>query len=160
MHDRLDMNRCLWEKDIPELGTKEKTTPLQKDPIKNRSKQLYTYNVASDEVENINGTNSGGNLLISHGLFHEEQKWCHTGSRRTGKLLYIDKQVLTESKMRRKDVVWHGPFKKWLYDIFSHNWIIDCLKMYQISDEVIKFIEKTRENWRIQLTAGGKFMLR
>ena len=28
--------------------------------------------------------------------------------------------------------------------------------MYKISDEVIKFIEKTRENWRVELTAGGK----
>ena len=28
--------------------------------------------------------------------------------------------------------------------------------MYQISDEVIKLIEKTRENWRVELTTGGK----
>ena len=29
-------------------------------------------------------------------------------------------------------------------------------KLYKISDEVIKFIEKTMKNWRVKLTAGGK----
>ena len=29
-------------------------------------------------------------------------------------------------------------------------------KMYKISYEVIKFIEKTRENWKVESTAGGK----
>ena len=28
--------------------------------------------------------------------------------------------------------------------------------MYNISDEVIKFIEKTIKNWRVELTVGGK----
>ena len=35
-------------------------------------------------------------------------------------------------------------------------WIIDCLKIYKISSEFIKFIEKNIENWRFELTAGGK----
>ena len=33
------------------------------------------------------------------------------------------------------------------------SWIINCLKMYKILDEVINFIMKT---WRVELTAGGK----
>ena len=28
--------------------------------------------------------------------------------------------------------------------------------MYKISDKVIKFIEETMKNWRVELTAGGK----
>ena len=28
--------------------------------------------------------------------------------------------------------------------------------MYKISDEVIKFIEKTMESWRVELTEGGR----
>ena len=38
----------------------------------------------------------------------------------------------------------------------SQSWIIHFLKMYKISDEVIKFIEKTMENWKVELTDGGK----
>ena len=35
-----------------------------------------------------------------------------------------------------------------------HSWIINSLKMYKISDEVVKFIEKTKKIWRVELTAG------
>ena len=37
-----------------------------------------------------------------------------------------------------------------------HSWIINCLKMYKISDEVINFIDKTMKTWRVELTAGGR----
>ena len=36
------------------------------------------------------------------------------------------------------------------------SWIIHCLKMYKISHEVINFIEKTMQTWRVELTAGGR----
>ena len=42
------------------------------------------------------------------------------------------------------------------YDMVQQNWFIDFLKMYKISDEVMKFIENTTENWRVELTAGRK----
>ena len=37
-----------------------------------------------------------------------------------------------------------------------HSWIINSLKMYKISDEVINFIDKTMKTWRVELTAGGR----
>ena len=46
-------------------------------------------------------------------------------------------------------------YKKAL-DMVPQNWIINCLKMYKISHEVIKFIEKTMKTWRVELTAGGR----
>ena len=42
------------------------------------------------------------------------------------------------------------------YDMVPQSWIINCLKMYRISHEVIHFIEKTTKNWRVELIAGGK----
>ena len=42
------------------------------------------------------------------------------------------------------------------YDMVPQNWIINCLKMYKIADEVINFIEKTMETWRVELTARGR----
>ena len=36
------------------------------------------------------------------------------------------------------------------------SWIINFLKMYKISDEVINFIEKTMKTWKVELTAGGR----
>ena len=42
------------------------------------------------------------------------------------------------------------------YDMVPQSWIINFLKMYKISHEVINFIEKTMKTWRVELTAGGK----
>ena len=36
------------------------------------------------------------------------------------------------------------------------SWIINCLKMYEISDGIINFIEKTMKTWTRELTAGGR----
>ena len=41
-------------------------------------------------------------------------------------------------------------------DMVPQSWTINCLKMYKISHETINFIEKTKKNWRVELTAGGK----
>ena len=46
-------------------------------------------------------------------------------------------------------------FKK-AYDMVPHSWIINSLKVYKISDEVINFIDKTMKTWRVELTAGGR----
>ena len=37
-----------------------------------------------------------------------------------------------------------------------HSWIVNSLKMFKISDEVINFIEKTMKTWSVELTAGGR----
>ena len=42
------------------------------------------------------------------------------------------------------------------YDMVSKSWILHWLKMYNISREVINFIEKTIQTWRAELTAGGR----
>ena len=45
------------------------------------------------------------------------------------------------------------------YDMVPQSWIINCLKMYKISDKVINFIEKTMKTWRVELTAGGRSLV-
>ena len=42
------------------------------------------------------------------------------------------------------------------YDMDPQSCIINYLKMYKISHEVINFIEKTMKTWRVQLTAGRR----
>ena len=95
-------------------------------------------------------------LLIICGLLLEGEKKYRKGTSGTGKLQYLDQHNLRGSKTRRKNVAIAGIDYKKAYDLVSQSWIIDCLKMYKISDEVIKFIEITKENWWVELTAGGK----
>ena len=42
------------------------------------------------------------------------------------------------------------------YDMVPHRWIINSLKMYKISHEIINFIDKTMKTWRLELTAGER----
>ena len=36
------------------------------------------------------------------------------------------------------------------------KWIIDCRKIYKITDKVMKFIEETMKNWCVELKTKGK----
>ena len=65
---------------------------------KNRSKQLQTHNLSTDDEENINSTNKGKDLLESRRLFLEEQKGCRKGSRGTAELLHTDQHILMRAK--------------------------------------------------------------
>ena len=80
--------------------------------------------------------------LTSRRLFAEEQKEC-----RTGELLYTDKHILNESKTIRKNLAMAWIDYKKAYDMVPQSWIINCPKMYKISDEIINFIEKTMKTW-------------
>ena len=87
--------------------------------------------------------------LTSRELFPDEKKRCCKGTRDTAELLYIDQHILNESKNRRKNLIMTWIDYKKAYDIVPRSWIINCLKMYKISHETIRFIEKTMKNWRV-----------
>ena len=61
------------------------------------------------------------------------KKWCHKGTWGTSDLLYIDQQILKEIKARRENVDMEWIDYKNAYDMVSHSWIVDFLKMYKIS---------------------------
>ena len=42
------------------------------------------------------------------------------------------------------------------YNIVPQSCLIGFLKMYKISDKVIKFIPEVMKNWKAEMTAGGK----
>ena len=46
------------------------------------------------------------------------------------------------------------------YDMAPQSWILHCLKMYKIPDQIIEFIEKTMQTQRAELTAGEKKLRR
>ena len=56
----------------------------------NRPKQLQTHNLPTDDVEDINSTNKGRDLLRANMPKTEEQKGYCQRSRGTAELLYID----------------------------------------------------------------------
>ena len=58
-------------------------------------------------------------------------------------LLYIDQHILNESKTKRKNLAMAWIDNKNAYDKVPKNWIIHCLIMNKISNEVMNFIQKT-----------------
>ena len=108
----------------------------KRSPQRNRPKQLQTHNVPTDDVKPTTAQIKEEicYLLISRGIFTDEQKECCKRIRRTGKLLYIDQHILNESKTR-----WKKTYMSWIdykntYDMASQRRILHCLKMYKITD--------------------------
>ena len=161
IHGRLalEMNRCLQGVQVPDWMTKGKTTFIQKDPSKGTAPNNYRPIACLPMIWKIKTAQIREKIyysLTSRGLFPDEQKGCCKGSRGTAELLYIDQHILNESKTRRKNLAMAWIDYKKAYDMVPRSWIIHCLKMYKISHEVINFIEKTMQTWRVELTAGGR----
>ena len=153
------MNRCLQDAQVPEWMTKRKTTLIQMDPSKGTAPNNYRPITSLPMMWKILTAQIKEKIyysLTSRGLFPDEQKGCHKWSRGTAELLYIDQHILNESKIRRKNLAMAWIDYKKAYDTVPQSWVIHCLKMYKISHEVINFIEKTMQTWRVDLTAGGR----
>ena len=69
-------------------------------------------------------------------LLSEEQKGCRRKCKGTGDLLFIDKMILREVRMRKKNlaVAWID-YKK-AYDMVAHCWIVECLDMVGASEQI------------------------
>ena len=153
------MNRCLQDAQVPNWMTKGKTTLIQKNPSKGTAPKNYRLTTCLPMMWKILTTQIREKIyysLISRGLFPDEQKGCRKGPRGTAELPYIDQYILKESKTRRKNLAMAWIDYKKAYDMVPHSWIINSLKMYKISHEVINFIEKTMKTRRVELTAGGR----
>ena len=151
------MNKRIQKSDILEWMTKEKKTLIQNDPLKGTTPNYrpitclpMRWKILTVQIRKIYFS------LISRRVLSDEQKECRKRTRGTGELLYIEQLILNETKTRRKNLAMAWIDYKKAYDMVPQNWILHCLKMYKIPDVVIKFIEKTMETWIVELTAGGK----
>ena len=115
-----------------------------------RDWKTWKYNMPIDDVENINSTNKGRDLLLTN-----EPQIVPWRTERILQRIQIDQHILNESKTRRKNlaITWIDYKKAYMV---PQSWIINCLKIYKILDEVINFIGKTMKTWRLESTAGGK----
>ena len=89
-------------------------------------------------------------MLVSRGLFLEKQNAYHKRKSGICDLLYIDQHISKERKTRLKNVatIWIDNQKA--NDMFPHSWIIECLKMYQVSDKIINFITEAMKKTEVK----------
>ena len=126
--------------------TKEKTTLIQKDPLKGTTPNNYRPIICLPMMWKIliaQIREKIYNSLISHRIFPDKQKGCHKRTRDRKELLYIDQHILNESKLRQKNLAIAWIDYKKAYDIVPQSWILHCLIRYKIPNQVIQFIKKT-----------------
>ena len=81
-------------------------------------------------------------------MLPEEQK-------RTNDLLYIDRAVIKEVKSTNNNLamVWRD-FKK-AYDMVPHSWIIECLDLFGVAENIKTLLVNGIEKWKVMLCSGN-----
>ena len=83
-------------------------------------------------------------------LLPAEQKGCRKGSR-----IYIDKAVIKEVKSGNKNlaITWVD-FKK-AYDMVPHSWIVDCLDLFEVAENIKSLLVNSMEIWKVIPCSGN-----
>ena len=84
-------------------------------------------------------------------MLTEEQKGCRKGSRGTNDLLYIDRGVIKEVKSRNKNLAMAWIDYKKAYDMVPHSWIIECLDLFGVAENIKSFLVNSMEKWKVML---------
>ena len=85
-----------------------------------------------------------------------EQKGCTRKSRGTKDQLLIDKMVLADCKRKHKNLAMAWVDYKKAYDMVSHSWIIERLKMARVVENIMTFLQKSIVNGKTELTSCGE----
>ena len=88
-------------------------------------------------------------------LLPEEKKGCSKGSRRTSDLLYFDRAVIKEVKSRNKNLAMAWIDYKKAYDMVPHSWIIECLDLFRVAENIKSLLVNSMEKWKIMLCSGN-----
>ena len=159
MHQYLEkyFAECL-EGQTPTWMTKGRTVLIQKDKSKGRDASNYRpitclplcwkllTALLSDEIYSF---------LEENQILPEEQKGCRRKSRGTGDQLYIDKMILREVKVRKKNIAMGWIDYRKAFDMVPHSWILECLSILGVNHTVVAFLEKTMKDWRVDLTCAN-----
>ena len=73
-----------------------------------------------------------------------------------GDLLFIDKMILWDVRMRKKSlaVAWIDYRKA--YDMAPHTWIVECLGMVGVSEQIKHFLSESMKTLRVDLTCNNR----
>ena len=85
-----------------------------------------------------------------------EQKGCRKKSKGTKDQLLIDKTILSDCKKRHKNLAMAWVDYKKAYDMVPHSWILECMELVNISDNITNFLKNSMPNWKTELTACGE----
>ena len=72
--------------------------------------------------------------------------------------MFMDKMILHEERMRKKNlaVTWID-YKK-AYDMVLYSWIVECLGMFGVSEQIKHFLSESLKGWRVDLICNNQFL--
>ena len=88
-------------------------------------------------------------------MLAEKQKGCRNGSTGTDNLLHIDGTVIKEVKSRNKNLAMAWVDYKKAYDMVSHSWIIQCLDLFGVAENIKRLLVNSMEKWKVMLCSGN-----
>ena len=95
-------------------------------------------------------------FLDTNFLLPQEQKGCWRKSRGTNDLLFIDKMIMREVKMKKQNLSMTWIDYKKTYDMALHLWIIDCLETVGADEKIRRLLAESMKPWRVELISGEK----
>ena len=97
-------------------------------------------------------------FLDENEILPVEQKGCRRRSRGNKDQLLIDKSILADCKRKHKNLAMAWVDYKKAYDMVPHSWIIECLKLTHLAENIINFVKKSMSSWRTELTSSGEML--
>ena len=161
MHDRISkhLQSCLDDSDVPEWMTKGKTVLIVKDPQKgNRVDNFRPIACLPLMWKLLTGIFSERiyKHLESNELLVDEQKGCRKKSRGTKDQLLIDKAILKNCRRRHTNLSMSWVDYRKAYDLVPHSWILKCLKLMGVSENINVLVANSMKNWRTVLTSNNQ----
>ena len=155
---RLQLKECLDSGFVPSCLTRGRTSLSQKDKSKGSVASNYRpitclllmwkllTRVIADQIYAH---------LDQEKLLPEEYKGCRKDSRRTNDRLCIDRAVFKVIRSRNKNlaVAWID-YKK-VDDMVPHSWIIECLDMFRVAENIKSLLVNSMEKWKVMLCSGN-----
>ena len=160
---RLHLKECLDKEFVPSWLTRGRTSLLQKDKSKGNVASNYRPITCLPLMWKLL-TGVIADQIYAHldqeKLLPEEQKGCRKGSRGTNDLLYIDllyidRAVIKEVKSRNKNLAMAWIDYKKAYDMVPHSWIIECLDLFGVAENIKSLLVNSMEKWKVMLCSGN-----
>ena len=155
---RLQLKECLDSGFVPSWLTRGRTSLLQKDKSKGNVASNYRPITCLPLMWKLL-TGVIADQIYAHldqeKLLPEEQKGCRKGSRGTNDLLYIDRAVIKEVKSRNKNLAMAWIDYKKAYDMVPHSWIIECLDLFGVAENIKSLLVNSMEKWKVMLCSGN-----
>ena len=90
--------------------------------------------------------------LETEELLEEEQKGCIKSKMGTKDQLLINKTVLEDCKRRQRNLSMAWIDYRKAFDSVPHSWIIRCMELYKVSDNIRGFLGKQMAKWKTDIT--------